>query len=342
MSSFGFGLLNNMSRADHMDQLRQWSSEMKVPTPPQTKPTRSELSPVSPKQTRRLSVWLASRKTDVNENYVGVHDGNDVAFDEENNFAEGDALVLQQIGFEEKLLEVWKHGPPQLAEQQLLRISILEEKLATTQADNVYLESLLQIRDMDFARYLDLERQQRKRAGNLEEKVDSLEDLVKELKLQLSEKDKSLKLALDKLDTVKKADRVSKELAIVQQQLAKSSVALVFQQKRTKLVTVHAVKYVTTKPRPQVLDEMALAEKREWERKRLEQKSEITALVAVVDRIAARYDRYENVSTIINLSESRSDLVPDHLFTWVEKDMIALWLYSVVVITAALRPVLGS
>ena len=97
MSSFGFGLLNNMSRADHMDQLRQWSSEMKVPTPPQTKPTRSELSPVRPEQTRRLSDRLARRQTDVNENYVGVHDGNDVAFDEENNFAEGDALVLQQV-----------------------------------------------------------------------------------------------------------------------------------------------------------------------------------------------------------------------------------------------------
>jgi hypothetical protein len=48
-----------------------------------------------------------------------------------------------------------------------------------------------------------------------------------------------------------------------------------------------------------------------------------------VDRIAASYDRYRNISTILTYSELRSEIVPDHLFTWVDKDMIALWLFSV-------------
>ena len=59
-----------------------------------------------------------------------------------------------------------------------------------------------------------------------------------------------------------------------------------------------------------------------------EQRKEILAMVNHVDRIAASYDRYQNVSTIITFSEPRSEIVPDHLFTWVEKDMIAMWLFS--------------
>ena len=64
-------------------------------------------------------------------------------------------------------------------------------------------------------------------------------------------------------------------------------------------------------------------------RKKEEQRKEILAMVNHVDRIAASYDRYQNVSTILTFSEPRSEVVPDHLFTWVEKDMIAMWLFSV-------------
>jgi hypothetical protein len=322
--------LQKLSRADQLVKLKQWSSEMKVPNQTQTKP--------SPE----VSVRSASLATDVCDGAVTVGraanvvsnwvDNNVVgegkeAVDDGTNLLENDSEMLQQIAeMEKKLLEIWEHCPAQFTESQAMRISTLEEKLVKAQGDNGYLESLLQIRDMDFARYLDLERQQRKRAGNLEEKVDSLEDLVKELKLQLIEKDKSMRLALLELDMVRKSDKV---LVHAQKQLAKSSLALVSKQKRTKLVTAHSVKYVTTKPRPQVLDEMALAEKREWERKRLEQKSEIAALVAVVDRIAASFDRYTNVSTIINFCEPRSDVIHDHLFSWMDDEMVGLWMYAV-------------
>ena len=43
----------------------------------------------------------------------------------------------------------------------------------------------------------------------------------------------------------------------------------------------------------------------------------------------ARYDRYTNVSTIINMSEPRSEVVPDHLFSWMDSHLVALWVYTV-------------
>jgi len=78
-----------------------------------------------------------------------------------------------------------------------------------------------------------------------------------------------------------------------------------------------------------VQKEIDMAEKREWERRKEVQRRDIIAMVSNVDRIAASYDRYQNVSTIITCSEPRSEVVPDHLFTWVEQDMIAMWLFSV-------------
>merc|ERR1719318_619630 len=145
----------------------------------------------------------------------------------------------------------------------------------------------------------------------------------------LQEKDKSLRLAHMKLDMVRKADTVSMELSQAQMQLAKSTLALAAKQKKTKLASPHSVQYTETKPRLHVQDEIAMAEKREWERRKEEQRKEINILVNHVDRIAASFDRYQNVSTIITCSEPRSEVVPDHLFTWVEQDMIAMWLFSV-------------
>ena len=73
-----------------------------------------------------------------------------------------------------------------------------------------------------------------------------------------------------------------------------------------------------------------MAEKREWERRKEEQRKDIVTMVSHVDRIAASFDRYQNTSTIITFSEPRPDaVVPDHLFTWVEKDLIALWMFTV-------------
>jgi hypothetical protein len=61
----------------------------------------------------------------------------------------------------------------------------------------------------------------------------------------------------------------------MQKQLAKSTVALVSKQRRTKMVDAHTVRYTTT--RPGMEDEITLAERREWERKRLRQKEGVLA-----------------------------------------------------------------
>ena len=114
-----------------------------------------------------------------------------------------------------------------------------------------------------------------------------------------------------------------------QKQLARSTVALMSKQKKTKLASPHSVHYTETKPRPHVQKEIAMAEKRVWERSKEEQKKEIATMVNHVDRISASYDRYQNVSTIITCTEPRSEVVPEHLFTWVEQDMITTWLFSV-------------
>ena len=101
---------------------------------------------------------------------------------------------------------------------------------------------MLQVRNEDFARYQDLER---KRADHLENEVD-------ELHSQLVKMDKRLKLALCKVDAVRKADTVSKELSKAQMQLAKSTLALMAKQKKTKFVTAHTVSYTSTKPRKEI------------------------------------------------------------------------------------------
>ena len=145
---------------------------------------------------------------------------------------------------------------------------------------------------------------------------------------KLEEKDHLINLMQVKLDCMREADKSSQQLILRQKQLAKSTVALVSKQRKTKMADAHTVRYTTTKARPEVEDEITLAERREWERKRLGQKEEIDAIVSAVDRISASYDRYQNVSTIITFSEPRSEVVPDHLFTWVEKDMITMWLLS--------------
>ena len=156
-----------------------------------------------------------------------------------------------------------------------------------------------------------------------------LEEMVLRLQAQLVDKDKTINGLEVKLDILRKSDRVFKELTVAQKQLAKSSLALASKMKKSKFVTAHAVTYATTKPREEIKLEMIDAQKREMEKKRAKQKSEIDVMISAVDRIAAGYERYENVSTVITFSEPRSEFVPDHLFTWMEQDMIAVWLYTV-------------
>ena len=323
---------------DQISELRKWSDSFSLgPALSQTKP-----SPAVSVHHSASSVTdvCDDTKTAVVENYFGDEskEGDDDVFassedvqlvverkDDDEVFAssEDDQQLATQIAEkEEKLLEIWEHGPAQLTVSQDMRIAYLEEKLVEASEDIKYLEALLEVRDTDFARYQDLERKQRRHASLLEDEVDNMH-------AELVEKDKSLRLALRKLDMVRKADTVSMKLSQAQMQLVRSTLALVAKQKKTKLASPHSVQYTEFRPRPLVQDEIAMAEKREWERRKEEQKKEINIMVNHVDRIAASFDRYQNVSTIITGSEPRSEIVPDHLFSWVVKDMIAMWLFSV-------------
>ena len=97
----------------------------------------------------------------------------------------------------------------------------------------------------------------------LEEKVEDFEEMVIELKVQLVKKDKIIQEQQIKLDTLRMADQVSKELSMTQKMLTNSNLALISKQKKTKLVTAHSVEYIITKPRPAVMSEMAMAKDRD-------------------------------------------------------------------------------
>ena len=246
--------------------------------------------------------------------------GDDSKEDDDDVFdiEEDDYQLSRQITKE----EICEHGPAQIMVSQALRISSLEERLEKAHEDSKYLEALLEIRNADFARYCDLHWSEKIKGEHLAEMVDALE-------ADMEEKDQLINSMQANLDCLLEAERTGQELIAQQKQLTKSTLALLSRQRKTKLASPHSVQYTVTSPRPPVQEEIAMAEKREWERRKEEQRKDIVVMVNHVDRIAASFDRYQNTSTIITLSEPRSDVIPDHLFTWMEEAMIALWLFSV-------------
>ena len=78
------------------------------------------------------------------------------------------------------------------------------------------------------------------------------------------------------LKTLRKADQVSKDLSMSLKRLSNSNLKLVSKQKKNKLVTAHSVSYITTKPRPVVKDEIAMAKDREMKRRQTMQTEEIS------------------------------------------------------------------
>ena len=108
-------------------------------------------------------------------------DNGEVQIGETKDVVNYDEEALHQIfKMEKRLLEIWELGPAQFTSSLDMRISTLEEKLAKAQGDNVYLESLLDVRNADFARYCDLERRERIQCGHLARKVENLEDKLDE------------------------------------------------------------------------------------------------------------------------------------------------------------------
>ena len=313
------------SQHDQISELRKWSDSFSLgPAIRQTKPNNSvSVKPASP-ATQVLPAATDARDEDKTALVVNnFGDEGKVTDDEVFAFGEDDQQLSRQIvKKEKKLLHIWENGPAQLTMSQDMRIAYLEEKLEKAYDDNKYLEALLEVRNRDFARYYNLHWKEKIEGENLAERVDVL-------LAELEKKDHIIISMQVKLDCIREAERISQELIFNQKQLAKSTLALLSKQRKTKMASAHSVQTTATRPRPPVQEEITMADKREWERRKEEQRKEIIATVNHVDRIAASYDRYQNVSSIITCSEPRSEIVPDHLFTWMEHDMIALWLFTV-------------
>ena len=142
-----------------------------------------------------------------------------------------------------------------------------------------------------------------KRIGWLMKKVDSLDRLC-------DDKDEIIHAQDMKLAWLRQQDKAMKTLQAQQKQLSASTTALLVKKKVTKMVDVHTIVFKTTEPSECVRDEMAEAVYRQ-------RKEEHEKLVAVVDRIAAKYcmtgDRYDNVSIILT-NKCADSIVPDELY----------------------------
>ena len=68
-----------------------------------------------------------------------------------------------------------------------LKVAMLEGQLSKCESDKKYLEALLAVRDMDFARYITLERKQRKKVEQLMDQMEMLEDKNFELQQKCGE-----------------------------------------------------------------------------------------------------------------------------------------------------------
>ena len=68
-----------------------------------------------------------------------------------------------------------------------LKVAMLEGQLSKCESDKKYLEALLAVRDMDFARYITLERKQRKKVEELLDQMEMLEDKNFELQQKCGE-----------------------------------------------------------------------------------------------------------------------------------------------------------
>ena len=127
------------------------------------------------------------------------------------------------------------------------------------------------------------------------------------------------------LDCLREADRTQKTLYWAQQQLARSTLALA-KNHRTKLTTDrHQLHYRSTDSSPEVLQEINLATERIRAEQAKKERAKITKLSEVVDRLAAKYDRYNMIPTS-NILNTRCD--PDGLPCIVPRDMMGLWLFA--------------
>ena len=127
------------------------------------------------------------------------------------------------------------------------------------------------------------------------------------------------------LDCLKEADRTQKTLCQAQQQLARSTLALVRNHKTKFTTDRDQVVYRSTDSSPEVQQEMNLAAARIREEKDRQERVELSKLSDVVDRLARKYDRYNLISTT-NIHNTRCH--PDGLPCIVPRDMMGLWLFA--------------
>jgi hypothetical protein len=127
------------------------------------------------------------------------------------------------------------------------------------------------------------------------------------------------------LDCLKEAEETQKTLCTAQQQLARSTKALA-KNHRTKFSTDrHQLVYRSTDDSPEVLHERNLAAERIRAKQAKQERADLTKLSDAVDRLAAKYDRYNLIS---HTKIHNTRCAPDGLPCIVPRDLMGIWLFA--------------
>ena len=152
----------------------------------------------------------------------------------------------------------------------------------------------------------------------LQGKYNAVFFLCKNLAKELARKDKMI-------DLLREGDTIQQTVCQQQEELTRSTLALL-KQHRTKFSSDrHQLVYRSTDTSPEVQQEMSLAAARLRAEKAKEERASITELSSTVDRLAKKYDRY-NLITETNMLNTRCDA--DGLPCIVPRVFMGIWLLA--------------
>ena len=127
------------------------------------------------------------------------------------------------------------------------------------------------------------------------------------------------------ISALKESEAMAQNLYQKTRAMTKSLLALGEKERKVKLIHGdHQLAYNTVSPMEDTRLQMEEAAQRQKEKVRQDRLAEIARLCNAVDKIAAKYDRYDNVSTVIKLPSIRytNNDLPD----CVPIDLMGLWL----------------
>ena len=127
------------------------------------------------------------------------------------------------------------------------------------------------------------------------------------------------------IDLLKEGDAIQQTLCQQQEELTRSTLALVKQHKTKFSTDRHQLVYRVTDTSPEVQQEMSLAANRIRAEVAKQEKASITKLSNTVDKLAKKYDRY-NLITETNVFNTRCD--PDGLPCIVPRVFMGIWLLA--------------